>query len=601
MSDIFQSLKNLMTKKGVKDDQSVLSAQTGQAKKSSVLDMSDAIYIDLPKIAEPDFADREEHRSRAYWDIYNKGVSFYNRKWYEKAKDEFLKLLDQNPHQAFYTYLLRTYRKIIDRQIEKGNLLDTYKVFDDFFVVCREHVTDIDRRKFNKLVDRLLEDNPISEYRKLELTKRERQPDFRFVNGAQASLRLVSEARIEKENRQKRRKWRFIGCIGTDTLFVESFYDEEQSKFARSFFVVRDKSGNIKKEFVADHGSYRFKSAEQCDRFVTSSDDLILYLYSVGSGCLSTYDVGRLADDKYHMRSVDVSPEGEFILFTSVDKAYLMDSGMRLIGSWRVPPKKGSEKRVLREAVGSSEEFRKDLFVLGLDGTPTDEEIKRAFRKIALEFHPDRNPDDPSSTARMQQIIAAYERLTTEEARQAFTGLENAEYYCQIIDRVKYDMPGMPFSFTMELVGPGEDWIYATCVGPGADKIYLGCYCGKVYCISRDGKVKTLVNCPNGVKSIREKGEYLFIETVYGLHIIKDGQYLNHVKNWQVGDLRWTDSGFMFVGSKELHLFSDEGIKIGGVSFKKTIYDLYWAGSNLEVITADKAFTFSIDQGRITS
>ena len=47
--------------------------------------------------------------------------------------------------------------------------------------------------------------------------------------------------------------------------------------------------------------------------------------------------------------------------------------------------------------------------VLGVDKKATDEEIKRAYRKLAREYHPDRNPDDPAAEERFKEIGAAYD------------------------------------------------------------------------------------------------------------------------------------------------------------------------------------------------
>ena len=49
--------------------------------------------------------------------------------------------------------------------------------------------------------------------------------------------------------------------------------------------------------------------------------------------------------------------------------------------------------------------------ILGVSPNASDEEIKQAYRRLAKQYHPDRNPGDEEAAKKMQQINAAYEQI----------------------------------------------------------------------------------------------------------------------------------------------------------------------------------------------
>ena len=82
---------------------------------------------------------------------------------------------------------------------------------------------------------------------------------------------------------------------------------------------------------------------------------------------------------------------------------------------------------------------------LGITETATTEDIKKAYRKLSLQHHPDRNQNSADSTIKFQKISSAYEVLGDEDKRRQYDMQSKMPFH---------GMPfhGMPFPFAP---GPG--------------------------------------------------------------------------------------------------------------------------------------------------
>ena len=106
--------------------------------------------------------------------------------------------------------------------------------------------------------------------------------------------------------------------------------------------------------------------------------------------------------------------------------------------------------------------------VLAVSRTATEDEVKRSYRKLAVKYHPDKNPDDPHSEEKFKELGEAYDVLFDADKRAAYDRFGHAAF--------AQGMPGRgggfhdPFDIFREVFGGGGGGggIFETFFGGGA-------------------------------------------------------------------------------------------------------------------------------------
>ena len=94
--------------------------------------------------------------------------------------------------------------------------------------------------------------------------------------------------------------------------------------------------------------------------------------------------------------------------------------------------------------------------VLGVAKTASQDELKKAYRQLALKYHPDRCPDDPEAEGRFKDASEAYQVLNNQEKR----GIYDRFGHAGLGGTAMHDFSGMRvddiFSMFEDIFGGGS-------------------------------------------------------------------------------------------------------------------------------------------------
>ncbi len=424
--------------------------------------------------------------------------------------------------------------------------------------------------------------------------KSERRAAPRFAADGDG-WRIITEDKLAPEERPDP-AYKDTFPTGGSTFWLDTKGHRERFEDAASVLRVTDRAGSLVAERGIAHDVYRTDVNTDGSAILFMSREGVLHAYSDGIEPILAERVEDLAEYRSqaerlgidrrklrnHVRSVAISTDRSRHLVTVVDEAWCMSTitGEVLWGV-RLPAQEGWTRVVSprMERVGTSDEVEAALRLMELDFPVAPEDITRQYRRLAMRWHPDRNPNDARATQRFQELVAAMEILTGADLR----GIENGEVeritYQKILRRERIEVPGdLGMAHGLEVtfsLGVSEkqaaDWIYAANFGSSDNRVFLAGYSGKVVEVSDRGSPTRVYDLGAVPRQLVETDSYLYILTDTRLYVLSGDRLEALVDVFDQGDLVVGDTGFGLLESKVFSWFSPTGRRIGGVRTKDPI------------------------------
>lgn len=542
-------------------------------------------------------AETAPSRSREYWVLFNQAESDYREGKYGQALNALSRLKDIGiPHKTALSLFLRCYRKIRDVSMKRR---DWPKAFEASTLLLSEILLDTtatDDRKHNNIVDALSRMDSGSVAERVAVRESHRNPvaptelvrvmSDRDWAVSSTELKTVAD---KYETRWKNRVITDLGTLEIAAWGLGRFGDPDSRGVAR----YHPANGEATIVYPLDHVAYRIGTHPKAKAFATMSPDLEMSIYDLTGHRLGRYDLPQFSDqeseeDKYKVRCVLTSPAGNLHMYTSVHQATLFDQQQGKKWVVQTPAAPGYQKRVERssdpESDAASSQVNDAVHLLGVSSRAQPDEVKRAYRALAMECHPDKNPGDELALERMKLVNNAYEVLSGESPAAAWDTDKEVEVYYRILSRSSIDIEGFGrVNIETRFSGIGQDWIYAAAFNEIGTKVFLGCYSGRIFILDLSSMVIGTLDARETVVSIVPSGSNLLVETSSRVLSFVDGEYRGAVTIGTPHAVTYFPGGFIITDGKTLRVFDSRTTHLGDLITNDTIRGFWRVGNDLAI------------------
>jgi len=414
-----------------------------------------------------------------------------------------------------------------------------------------------------------------------------------IFTGKKYEIHLIDENDFESQKATNMKYWKHIQTIDNGFFYVKPLFNKDIGGYDSTIVRQKDKDGNPMYEHKMEVGFRKFRKSYLSNKCIGLSDDMVLFAGDIDNPKMTKSNIQGKVEDIYHVKCVDISKNGEFTLYTHANELRIMDANLRGISNIDMP---FSDESIVQFKQTSGRKQYFDCLGISADN-PSEEEIKQAYRKALKSTHPDVNREDPHALEKTRKIIEAYQSLTGDDPKNIFDeefGQENFFYKTIVQFELEVEGHSVTAGIGFGMSGIGEDWIYSTYISPLTDIIYVGCYSGRVYCMTKNAALSRMYDAHNTIEQITENKESLYIKTDRLLYIIKNKDFINSIDITDAGYFRPGDRILMLIATKVIKLYTVHGDQIGMIQFKDSIEDAFETTTGIKVVTRKKNYYFKI-------